>query len=525
MMLRFRLTFFVAIMALSLMLCTKSVGQQVKIDSGMVEGKTSGTVQAFLGIPFAAPPVGGLRWKPPAPVTPWTGIQKATDYGPRCMQGPLFSDMVFRDPGPSEDCLNLNVWTEAKSANAKLPVMVWIYGGGFKAGGTSEPRQDGAVLAKQGVVVVSMNYRMGIFGFFTLPELIAESPQKAAGNYGIMDQVAALQWVQRNIAAFGGDPSNVTIFGESAGSMSVSVLMASPAAKGLFQKAIGESGSAFYSRALVSESLADRAKNDLEFATTTLYASTLKELRAMPAEKLQELTFKVTGAGGKPLFGLNVEPIILPEPASAIFAAKKQNDVPLLAGWNHDEGGFQPTLMPPGKAIEQLTEIGKKEFGAKAQEFLRLYPATNDEVAQRSLEAFNGDRFIAWSTWNWDEAQVKDGTKPVYRYRFDLALPAPTDGEGSNGAYHSAEIEYVFGVLDSKKDRTWRPEDHTLSGMMQKYWTNFAKTGDPNGTGLPHWPRYQPQDGWQVMYLKNLPQAKKDDQRDRYLFLNSVWIK
>src|ERR1035438_9701988 len=216
------------------------------------------------------------------------------------MQGPLFSDMVFRDPGPSEDCLNLNVWTTAKDAKAKLPVMVWIYGGGFKAGGTSELRQESEVLAKQGVVVVSMNYRMGIFGFFTLPELIVESPQKAAGNYGIMDQLAALQWVQRNIAAFGGDPSNVTIFGESAGSMSVSVLMASPAAKGLFQRTIGESGSAFYSRALAAETLAARARSDLDFATTTLHASTLKELRAMSADKLQELTFKVTGLGGKP---------------------------------------------------------------------------------------------------------------------------------------------------------------------------------------------------------------------------------
>jgi para-nitrobenzyl esterase len=441
------------------------------------------------------------------------------------MQGPLFADMVFRDSGPSEDCLNLNVWTPAKNAKAKLPVMVWIYGGGFKAGGTSEPRQEGGVLAKQGVVVVSMNYRLGIFGFFVLPELIAESPQKAAGNYGIMDQVAALQWVQRNIAAFGGDPSNVTIFGESAGSMSVSVLMASPAAKGLFQRAIGESGSALNSPLLTSETLTGRAQSDLDFATKTLHASTLKELRAMPGSKLQELTFKIGGPGGKPSFGLNVDGIILPETPSAIFAAKKQNDVALLAGWNHDEGGFSPTPMPPGKAIEQLTEISTKQFGDQAQEFLKLYPATSDEVAQRSLEAFNGDRFIAWSTWNWDEAQVKFGTKPVYRYRFDLALPPPTDGNGPNGAYHSAEIEYVFGVLDSKKDRAWRAEDRALSALMQKYWTNFAKTGDPNGTGLPLWPKYQSGDGWQVMHLKARPEALKDDQRARYLFLNSAWIK
>ena len=454
MMQRHTINLFCEIILASLVCCCGAAAQQVRIDSGKVEGKTDGAVRIFLGVPYGAPPVGELRWKPPVPAAKWSGVKKVTTFGPRCMQGPLFSDMVFRDPGPSEDCLNLNVWTTAKDAKAKLPVMVWIYGGGFKAGGTSEPRQEGEVLAKQGVVVVSMNYRMGIFGFFTLPELIVESPQKAAGNYGIMDQLAALQWVQRNIAAFGGDPSNVTIFGESAGSMSVSVLMASPAAKGLFQRTIGESGSAFYSRALAAETLAARARSDLDFATTTLHASTLKELRAMSADKLQELTFKVTGLGGKPLFGLNIDGIILPEPASDIFAGKKQNDMPLLAGWNHDEGGFQPGLMPPGKAIEQLTEISTKEFAAKAEEFLRLYPATNDEVAQRSLEAFNGDRFIGWSTWNWDEAEVKDGTQPVYRYRFDLALPPPTDGNGPNGAYHSAEIEYVFGVLDSKKNRT-----------------------------------------------------------------------
>jgi para-nitrobenzyl esterase len=523
--LRLRLTAFFVLSAASFGWCRGSAAQQVRIESGPIEGKTDGAVKSFLGIPYAAPPVGDLRWKPPAPVAKWTSVRKATEFGSRCMQGPLFSDMVFRDPGPSEDCLTVNVWSVAKNANAKLPVMVWIYGGGFKAGGTSEPRQDGAALANQGVVVVSMNYRMGIFGFFVLPELIAESGKKAAGNYGLMDQVAALQWVHRNIATFGGDPANVTIFGESAGSISVSVLMSSPMAKGLFQKAIGESGSVLYSRILDSEALATRAQGDLDFATTTLHASTLKELRAISASQLQELTFKIGTPGGKPYFALNVDGVILPEPASVIFAGKKQNDVPLLAGWNHDEGGYSATLMPPGKAIEALTDTAKKEFGEKAPEFLRLYPASNDEVAQRSLEAFNGDRFIAWSTWNWDEAQVKDGTQSVYRYRFDLALPPPLDGKGPNGAYHSAEIEYVFGALDLNKTRTWRPEDHALSATMQKYWTNFAKTGDPNGPGLPQWPRYQPESGWQVMYLKTPPRAEKDDRRERYLFLNSVWIK
>src|SRR5690348_9292594 len=220
----------------------------VKIDTGKLEGKTDGTIAAFLGVPFAKPPVGDLRWKPPAKPVKWKGTRKATEFGARCMQGRIYDDMIFRDPGPSEDCLYLNIWTPAKlekKSKDKLPVMVWIYGGGFGAGATSEPRQDGTNLAKEGVVVVSFNYRLGVFGFFAHPELAKESEHHAAGNYGLLDQVAALQWVRKNVAAFGGDPHKVTIFGESAGSFSVSALMASPLARGLFQRAIGESGAFF----------------------------------------------------------------------------------------------------------------------------------------------------------------------------------------------------------------------------------------------------------------------------------------
>src|SRR3984957_8537097 len=224
-----------------------SLPLQVKIDTGTIEGKANGPVRAFLGIPYAAPPVGELRWKPPAAVAKWTGVRKATDFGPHCMQGKVYGDMKFRDSGGSEDCLSLNVWVPTETSGAKLPVMVWIYGGGFAAGTTSEARQDGTHLAQQGVVVVSMNYRLGIFGFFVHPELAKESGRNSAGNYGLLDQLAALEWVHDNIAAFGGDPGNVTIFGESAGSFSVSAQMASPLAKGLFQKAVGESGAAFFS--------------------------------------------------------------------------------------------------------------------------------------------------------------------------------------------------------------------------------------------------------------------------------------
>src|SRR2546430_932701 len=264
----------------------------VKTETGIVEGKMQDSSRVFLGIPYAAPPIGELRWKAPAPPAAWQGVRDATKFGARCMQGNIFSDMVFRDAGPSEGWLMLNVWNSANVAKKKLPVMVWIHGGGFVAGATSEPRQDGATLAEQGVVVVSMNYRMGIFGFFELPELIKDSGKNAAGNYGLLDQVAALEWVKKNIAAFGGDPGNVTIFGESAGSFSVSELMASPLAKGLFQRAIGESGADFSQRSEPAVTLADRAKNNAEDAKKALGADSLKELRAIPADKLLEAVSK-----------------------------------------------------------------------------------------------------------------------------------------------------------------------------------------------------------------------------------------
>lgn len=497
--------------------------QQVKIDTGMLEGKTAGRVRTFLGIPYAAPPVGELRWKAPAPAAEWKSVRKATEFGARCMQGPIYPDMVFRDSGPSEDCLTLNVWTVAKKNDAKLPVMVWVYGGGFQAGATSEPRQDGTELAKQDVVVVSMNYRLGIFGFLVLPELMTESEHNSAGNYGLLDQLAALQWVHRNIAEFGGDPGNVTIFGESAGSFSVSALMASPLAKGLMHRVIGESGAAFDSAALPSLPAEVRAQKDLEFVTKTLHAPTLKELRTIPAEKLQDIAFKAATGDDRTRFSQCVDGYFLPEPAPAIFAAGKQNDVPLMAGWNQDEASFSVVKAPLDQAMQKLNAAAKQRFGDKADEFLRLYPATNNEVARRSMEDFAGDQFIAWSTWSWMEAQTKSGKAPVYRYRFDLAPPATGKDPAAMGAYHSAEIPYVFGTLNLDKSRRWRPEDYALSAQMRKYWTNFTKSGNPNVAGAPQWPEYQSSSGWQVMHLKAESKASKDDHRNRYLFLSSTW--
>jgi len=495
---------------------------QVKTKSGKVEGKEDGTVRAFLGIPYAAPPVGELRWKPPMPAAKWSGVRRVTEFGAHCMQGKVYGDMKFHDAGGSEDCLTLNVWAPAKTSGAKLPVMVWIYGGGFAAGTTSETRQDGTHLAQQGVIVVSMNYRLSIFGFFVHPELAKESGRNAAGNYGLLDQTAALRWVHENIAAFGGDPVNVTIFGESAGSFSVSAQMASPLAKGLFQKAIGESGGAFFSAGLTFDPLTVREEKDVKTVSAKLGVSTLAELRAIPAQKLLDAFAPPQSRGFD--FGPSVDGYFLPESVPAIFAAGKQNDVPLLAGWNHDEGSFEVAFSPQRPTAEGLKAAAQKEFGDKAAEFLKLYPSDSEAQTLRSTQDFAGDRFIAFSTWEWMESQAKTGKQPIYRFRFDLGPPADPKGP-QLGAFHSSEIEYVFGQLDSKAGVAWRAEDRQLSDTMQKYWANFARSGDPNGPGLPTWPVYSAADGWPVMFLGAASAAHKDELRERYLFLAGAWVK
>jgi para-nitrobenzyl esterase len=498
---------------------------KVKISQGKVEGKLSadGQVREFLGIPYATPPVGPLRWKPPQPAPKWHGVRSATAFGSHCIQSGGYPDMIFRDAGPSEDCLTLNVWTPAKNGHALLPVMVWIYGGGFKSGGTSEARQDGENLAHKGVLVVSMNYRLGIFGFFSTRQLAEESPQHAAGNYGLMDQTAALRWVGKNIAKFGGDPKNVTVFGESAGSISVSAQMASPLAQGLFSHAIGESGGAFSRTGMRFPPLAETEDRDEQFAQVAFGNANLSALRAVSAEDLVKAA--TSNAPGVPRFEPNVDGLFLPERVPAIFAEGKQAHVPLLAGWNRDEGAPEVVFAKDPFTVESLHALAEKDFGAKADEFLKVYAASNDEEAVRAAIDYSGDRFIAFSTWAWLEAQVKTGNAPVYRYYFALGSPGDPNHPASLGAFHSDDIEYVFGNLDSRKGAKWRPEDYKLSELMQSYWTNFAKTGNPNGSGLPNWPTYDAAGGWQVMHLSATPGAQPDHHRDRYLFLERAWAK
>jgi para-nitrobenzyl esterase len=495
-------------------------GTEVHISSGVLAGVKvpDSDVRAFTGIPYAAPPIGALRWKAPQPAASWIGARKADEFGSHCMQGNPFGDMTFRDKGNNEDCLYLNVWTPATSAAAHLPVMVWIYGGGFVAGASSEPRQDGGRLAMKGVVVVSFNYRLGVFGFLSHPDLTKESGRHASGNYGLLDQVAALEWVRKNIAAFGGDPHKVTIFGESAGSFSVSALMASPLSQGLFQRAIGESGSFLATSGLQTKTLPQSEDLGRKLAES-VGAASIEALRAKPADEILQAATKMGGFA----FGPNIDGHFLPESVDDIYARGKQSHISLLAGWNADEGSFEVAFAPEKPTAASFTKAAHADFGAKADAFLKLYPAAADAEAKRSAEELAGDRFIALSTWKWIEMQKKTGKARVYRYEFDQAPPPPADAkpdspEAHLGAYHSAEIEFVFEALDSKK-LPWRPEDRKLSDVMSSYWANFAKTGDPNGPGLPKWPAYDGSSKWTVMHLSPDPQAAPDSHRDRYLFL------
>jgi len=539
---------FLCVLFPALALCVAAplavAADRVKTANGIVESTVppSDGVRAFKGIPFAPPPVGDLRWREPQPPRNWTGVRNADTFGPSCMQRlSPGADYWLRGDGMSEDCLYLNVWTPAKSGNEKLPVLVYIFGGGFQNGDGSEPRYDGERMARKGIVAVSLNYRTNIFGFFAHPELTAESPHHASGNYGLLDQVAALRWVQENIAAFGGDPKRVTIAGESAGSISVSALMASPLSRSLFAGAICESGAAIAS--LPPRPLAEAEGNGVKLAAAA-GAESLAALRRMTPTQLQEAAAKLQGVR----FSTAMDGYFLAKTLTEIALAGEQAKVPLLAGSNTEEQGPRAVLGAGEPTPETLAKAIEKFYGEKAEPVLKAYAArTTDEVFEAAMHLASA-RFISYGTWKWTELHMKTSGKPVYRYLYARVRPAylgmpgqpppaaPDAGRGANatdgrgaaqpqaprGAAHSAEIQYAMGNLDLDTRYAWEPADHEVSKAMQAYFVNFIKTGDPNGLGLPKWPAYRPETAYQRMRIDVKTQAEPEPHRDRYLALDAI---
>ena len=512
---------------------------QVQTADGLVAGVTEKSgVRSFKGLPFAQPPVGPLRWQEPRPVQPWPGVRPATAFGPKPMQRPIFGDMNSRAAGMGEDCLYLNVWTPAKSGRERLPVLVYFYGGGFVAGDASEPRYDGESMAQKGIVALTVNYRLGVFGFLAHPELTQESAHHASGNYGLLDQQAALRWVRQNIAAFGGDPQRVTIAGESAGSFSVSAQMASPLAKGLIAGAIGESGSLLSLRPLPARAQAEAL--GVKFAAG-VGAASLAALRAMPAEQL----LAATANPAAPAFSAIVDGYFFPQAPAAIFQAGQQARVPLLGGWNSEEMTYRALLGTDPPTPENYRQAVQKLYGGRAEEALKLYPGTTDAEVVASATALASDRFIAYSTWKWLDVHGKTGGQPVYRYFFARARPAMRAELGdaapglaggvvqgpaaaalktppASGAVHSAEIEYALGNLATNHVYAWTPDDYQVSDVMERYFANFIKTGNPNGPGLPSWPAANHGRDAQLLRLDVVPRAEAAAHPGRYPFLEQA---
>ncbi|WP_304236703.1 carboxylesterase/lipase family protein [Jiulongibacter sediminis] len=475
---------------------------QVSIENGTIEGNydTKTGVQKYFGIPFAQPPVGELRWKAPQPVKNWDGVKITKEFGPRPVQRLVFGDMNSRSNGVSEDCLYLNVWTPAKRETKGLPVLVYFYGGGNVAGDASEPRYDGEAMAQQGIVVVTTNYRLNLFGNLAHPDLSKESPQKASGNYGSLDQLAALKWVQKNIESFGGDPSKVTIAGESAGSIGVSTQMASPLTKGLIAGAIGESGAAI-PPTMAPVTLAEAEKNGQEFVEKAGLGS-IAEMRKMSTAELYE-AYTGSGRFGFPLV---IDGHFLPKSLTEIFESQEQSMVPLLAGWNSAEIPGMAYMQGQPYTTEAFIAKTKQIYPNDFEEVLKLHPHSTPEEVEYSATMLAADRFISYSTWKWLDLHKNNSNQPVYRYlysklrpplkeagfvpglaggtvRAENAPPAPK----AVGAPHACEIEYAMGNLDLVKEYAWGPDDYKVSKTMFNFFANFIKNGNPNGEGVPQW--------------------------------------
>ena len=473
----------------------------VEVTGGTIEGVEQDSLFTFKGIPFAAPPVGDLRWKAPTPVEPWTGVKKADAFGPACMQA---SRSMGNTAPVSEDCLYLNVWTPAKMQDEKLPVIYWIYGGGFRGGSTSTPMYDGTHFAKKGVVMVSGAYRVGPFAFLAHPELSRESG-KGSGTYGLSDMIAGLEWVRENIHRFGGDPSNVTIFGHSAGGMAVNMLAASPVASGLFHRAICMSGGSFAPLQTSDEAVTGLgipslkvAESDGEAFLEKLGVSDIKAARALSSEEIQNSLGSGMGGGG-----IRFRPVadgyVIPSDLYSIYQAGRFNDTPILAGHTSNElGGFGgPSKITAAQFEEQI----QSQYGPLADTILSAYPHSTDAEAAKSSTEMSRDSMFGWSTWTWARLQSEKGTGKAYAYYYDHHAP------DADGAGHGSDVPYAFQTLGGGPQGEPKPEDLELSDMISSYWVNFAKTGDPNGSDLPEWPAFTENDQ-KVMVFDSEPGAR-----------------
>jgi para-nitrobenzyl esterase len=476
------------------------------VAGGQVRGVAASGIVAFKGIPFAAPPIGDLRWKAPQPVAAWVGTKDASTFAPACMQAAALRQPVQPSRDFSEDCLYLNVWTPATRASERLPVMVWIPGGGFAGGSTSMALYDGARLAEKGVVLVSLAYRVGAFGFLAHPELGRESG-KGSGNYGLLDMIAGLAWVRDNISAFGGDPQNVTIFGESAGGIAVSMLAVSPAARGLFARVISESGGSFAPSTTSDEGEQNVPTLALAESRGRAFLAKLATGDIAAARALTAHAIQSAQGGGWGAFWPVDDGVVLPGDQYVLYCQGRFNDTPVLIGSNSDEGAL---FVSDGVTSAGFEQRMRALYGEHAGRIIDVNPhATDAEALQAARNVFRDSGF-GWPTWTWARLQTRKGRGAVFVYYFDHRTPL-----SPNGAWHGDEIEYVFRNLGAPGFRKFdatarpapRPEDVSMSELVSDYWVNFAKVGDPNGSGLPRWPAFTEQDPL-VMFLDASPGAR-----------------
>jgi len=455
----------------------------ITIENGVIEGNQVEDISIFKGIPFAAPPVGDLRWKAPQPVQNWEGILDCTEFGPSAIQPiqrPFMiwsQEFLIHSDLMSEDCLYLNVWSGATSSEEKRPVIVFIHGGGFNSGGSACPVYYGLEMAKKGVVYVSINYRVGVFGFLSHPDLTAEAG--TSGNYALLDMIAALQWVNTNIESFGGDPGNVSIAGSSAGAFAVNYLEVIPQAEDLFHKAIAHSGASFWSNPRRPfQTLQMAEKEGVKFASA-LNTQSLEELR----EKSSDEIHNAKGGTRSPI----IDGIIVKEDVMSVFKKGNQHDVPLLTGWTMEEIAFNSN-----NDVATYEKRANKRFGDMAETYLEMYPATTDEEVKIASIYASRDENFGFQNYTWLKMQAETGKSPSFWYFFTRELPAYST-ETEYGAFHTGDIPYTFNNL-KLVDRPWEKTDWELSDAMSSYWANFAKTGNPNGEGLVNWGAYNSND-------------------------------